>query len=386
MDFNNEYLLKLLKAAIYDITPEQPDKQPDWNYIYEKSSEQKIEGIVYCSVKRLAKEYKIDEEILAKWNKKMMSTFMFSSRQYNEFKNMTNVLISKNIKFIGLKGCILRNIYPVPELRTMGDFDILVNKKDLQTIKTIFAENGYEIKKDYVGIVCFKNNIVWEIFTTLEEEFKNNTEIWDKEFLENTINKENIPCPEYTLFFLHLIVHTAKHLISKGAGIRNLCDIALYLKKYKELIDFPKVEKGCKEQGFYKIYSHIVNAVCKHFDVNTKGINVIKTDSDGFTEYMLLNGIYGKHDNSILSQLTKTENKSDSLLKRLFFPPVKVLKHRYKYLVKFPFLLPAAWVHRYFSALFRLKLSTGTMIKDTANAVEYSKVREKWIDKLDLLD
>ena len=59
----------------------------------------------------------------------------------------------------------------------------------------------------------------------------------------------------------HLIIHTGKHLTGSGAGIRNFCDIALFLQKYKEEIDFNIIGKACKEQGYFKVYKYIMAAM-----------------------------------------------------------------------------------------------------------------------------
>ena len=384
MNYNDIYLMKLLKASIYDVAIDPPEKSVDCQYIYNKSVEQNISGLVYNAIKK--SNIIIDNNIEKMWKDSMMSSFIFAVKQSAEFNKIINFILSENINFSVLKGCILRNFYPVPELRTMGDFDILVKKESIQTLRQIFTNNGYNIKNDYVGIICEKNNIVWEIFYSLEEEFKENTNYWDAMFMKENICINNLSCPSETLFFIHLIVHTGKHLISEGAGIRNLCDIALFLNKYEKKIDFDVVEMACKEQGYYKIYCHLINAVAEWFDADIYNINIPKTNTEKFIEYMLLNGIFGKHGNTVFSQLTKVENKDDSIGKKLFFPSVNALKHRYKYLNNYPYLLPVAWIHRFFSAIFKRKFSVSRMSKDVRSALKYSETREKWLKELNLID
>ncbi len=386
MQYNDIYLIALLKASIYDKTPDFPTEAVDWQYIYNKSVEQNIAGLVYNALNKIIDKINIPSQLVEEWNKHTIASFMHSVKQFNEFKSVSSILTEKQIDFIGLKGCVLRSLYPVPELRTMGDFDILIKKEQLTAIKNIFSAKGYSAKNDYTGIIYSKNNIVWEVFFSLNEEFKINTDKWDKLFAEKTTEINSIVCPDFTLFFLHLIIHTGKHYITEGAGIRNLCDITLFLNKYKKKIDFDYIEETCREQGYYKLYCHIINAVNIWFDANVKGVDTIQTNIDGFVEYMLLNGIYGKHDNVMLSQLTKNENAGENTIRKLFFPSAGSLKYRYKYLMKMPFLLPIAWIHRFLSAIFRLNFSTRRMIKDTKGAIDYAKVRNTWLKKLDLID
>lgn len=386
MKYDDVYLMSLIKAAIYNAVPEPPSENVDWNYVYDKSVEQNIAGLIYFAMNSMNGRLDISDELADKWRKYAMTSLAYSLNQFNEFERMNRRIKEKGIFFAGLKGCMLRSLYPVPELRTMGDFDILIKKEELPDIKQIFTSAGYTVQNDYTGIICSKKNIVWEIFYSLGEEFKNNTDKWDKLFREGIAEINGISCPDSTLFFLHLIVHTGKHYTTVGAGVRNLCDITLFLNKYKDSIDFDFVEKACREQGFYKLYCHIINASHIWLDADTENISTVDTDAEGFVEYMLLYGIYGKNGNSILPQLTKNENKDESVVKKLFFPNIKSLEHRYKYLVKAPFLLPAAWFHRFISAVFRLNLSAERMIKDTRTAIDCSKVRDEWMKKLDIMD
>ena len=369
MDYNNKYIVELSKGAIFDFKPSNPEKEIDWNYIYQKSLEQNITGLLLCSVKKLDTALQPSKELLAIWNTAMINTFSLNVQRYNEFLKMSKLVSNENITFVGLKGCILRSIYPVPELRTMGDFDILVYPSDIA-----------------FGIICKKGNCYWEIFKTIEEEMRVEPEKWDKLFFENTISENNICYLRPTYFLIHLIVHTGKHCLGAGAGIRNLCDIALYISKYSEEINFEIVDAACKEQKVWNIYVYIMNAIKQFFDVDISGIDVTRKDSEQFLEYMMLNGIFGKQGNTIVPQAVKPEDDSIGGLRKILFPTVKMLDYRYKYLKRFPFLLPVAWIHRIFSAVFKWKYSIRQMTGDLKEAVVFSKERNKWVSKLKLKD
>ena len=185
MDYSDKYLIDLLNAALYDNIPKLPEANVNWEYIYEKSKKQNITALVYSSINKIKEKINIDVELCKGFEKQIILTSAYSVRQFSEFEKIHSLFSDNGLTFIGLKGCILRNLYPVPELRTMGDFDILIKKGELPEIKNKFIKLGYEIKKDYVGIICIKNSITWEIFTSLEQEFKENTKYWNKIFLNN---------------------------------------------------------------------------------------------------------------------------------------------------------------------------------------------------------
>ncbi|MBQ9519465.1 MAG: nucleotidyltransferase family protein, partial [Firmicutes bacterium] len=248
MDHNDRYIVELSRAAIFDDTPFRPEKDVNWEYIYEKSVEQKIAGLVFAAASKLAGENKPPDDILAKFNDEMFATIALTSGQNIEFARTVKAALEKNIRLIGLKGCIIRNIYPVPELRTMSDYDILTSPENLKDVRAFFENIGYGYGKDAFGCVFEKDLFYWEVFTTMGEEFRINTEKWDKYFFENTVEENGVYTVSPTAFLLHLIVHTGKHYVSTGAGIRNLMDIALYTAKYKDKIDFDLIKAACEEQ------------------------------------------------------------------------------------------------------------------------------------------
>ena len=55
------------------------------------------------------------------------------------FEIMSQKLSKSKIPHMPVKGWYLRNLYPVPELRTFGDIDILINKQDRKKADEIFT-------------------------------------------------------------------------------------------------------------------------------------------------------------------------------------------------------------------------------------------------------
>ncbi|MBR1443679.1 MAG: nucleotidyltransferase family protein, partial [Firmicutes bacterium] len=188
--------------------------------------------------------------------------------------------------------------------------------------------------------------------------------------------------PEPTLFLAHIMIHTGKHYIEKGAGLRNLCDIALYIDKNRDDIDFDRVEQLCGKQNFYNIYMYILSAIEKYYGVKTGRVSDEKYDTEKFIEYTLSNGVFGKMDNVLVHQMAKPEDDEISGKRKLFFPSAKTLDYRYTYLKKYPVLLPFAWVHRFFSAIFCRGFSVFSMVRDMKEAEKFSDERLKQLDEL----
>ena len=386
MKYDDRYIVELSRAAIFDDNPFAPEENVDWEYIYNKSIEQNIIGLLFIPISKLSEIYRPNEALFAKWQQKMVATIAITSCQYNEFLKMSKIFADNGIKIVILKGGFMRQLYPVPELRTMGDFDVLVKKSDLRNITNIFKNYGYTVNKAVFGIEAINKSSFWEIFYVLEEEFVNKPEEYTQEIYETSYAINDVFVPNPTFFLSHMIIHTGKHYIEKGAGIRNLLDIALFISKYEKEIDFGYLEKVCEEQNYKKIYSYIINSLYEWFGVDTSFLAIEKMNTELFIEYTLLNGIFGKHGNVLVAQFAKPTDDNIRGYRKLFFPTVKALKEKYKYLRKYPFLLPIAWIHRLLSGLFFWKYSLKDMIKDVNDAKKFSDERLLWMEKLDLKD
>ena len=180
--------------------------------------------------------------------------------------------------------------------------------------------------------------------------------------------------PEYHLIFL--LMHIAKHLYGSGAGIRMYLDIAFYIRKYRQTIDWKRFKSEINSLKLSKFVNTVFTAVQEWFGIESP-VSLEKPDDD-FTErfltFTLNGGVFGFEDkSSALTQLRKNTaegsvNRKKTLLNRAF-PPVRNMEARYTYLQTKPWLLPAAWVHRF----FKKKNTTGEYLKESKELLSFDE-------------
>lgn len=380
LTISQKYLIELSRAAVFDEDPTVPPEGVDWKYIFNKSNEQNIVGLVASAVLRLPEEVQPDNS--QAWNDIMMQTMFVMGRRFAEFEKMMGVLKKNGIEPICLKGAVIKDLYPVPELRTMGDFDVLIKKEERQRVKDIFGSMGYEIK-DYTFFSGMSNeNVHWEVFTTLEEEFNNNCEYWESMLRENVISDVNgrlLLNPTYE--FLYVIVHMAKHFVGRGCGLRNILDIVLAANfRYAE-IDFDAVYGYCHELGIGRIFEYIVLVLGNCFGIRLP-VTVPTLDDELFMDYVLSYGIYGQDVAGVTFAERILNNNSNGGIINALFPGFDLLKNEYSYLKKSKLLLPVAWMHRAFRGVFVKKLSLGDVAAGMKQSAEWSEIREQRLKKL----
>lgn len=270
-------------------------------------------------------------------------------------KNSIDVLL--------FKGFVVRNYYPIPELRTFGDVDFVIRKADREKSDALMKALGYEPKEDWEPVYSYRKGAeyyevhtdVMEIDVSDKADYVNYySHIW-----EHTRPAEAAKLPhalEFTpeFHFLYLLTHIAKHISGSGAGIRMYLDIAFFVKHFGSSIDWSRI-RGELETLQLADFANMTLSVVERWLGVESPLALKPVDEslmDDFLEFTLSGGVYGYvgRDKSLV--FLKQQNRSGEEVSKfrtlLFhaFPPVKSMENRYTYLQKQPWLLPAAWVHR----------------------------------------
>jgi hypothetical protein len=286
------------------------------------------------------------EEAATIKNKLVFSTIK-TFRQVFSAREITKAFEEKGIRYQILKGTLMKELYPSPEMREMSDIDLVVYDESLDRAAALMEELGYTnhgLEKHHM--IFTKENILlvevhWCLFDANAGKkqhlyFKDNFRAKLKEGTRYSYEFSNED------FYIYMISHMAKHFFETGCGIRNLVDIYVYINKFGDSLNWEYLNQELDILGI------------KDFEKNVRELAYIWLDnkeSDPFFEnlfeYMVESGIYGKRENGIWSQLAKetTDNKSGVKM-HFYFPSIAFMKEKYPWLEKAPFLLPMAWVIR----------------------------------------
>lgn len=390
------YMLSLARSSIYGVNPDVPEKKVNWHYIWKCANRQGIVGLLGNAVIKLP-EYEQPFNIEL-WKEACLKTFVCMNKRYFEFENVCREACDAGIKIICMKGIVSKDLYPIPELRTMGDFDIFVTE-NYNKMKSVMKNRGYSIselfhmpketkdrgKRINVGFIAVGHGVVWEVFNTLREEFEYNTYNVERRIIDNKIIWRNgLNAMKKEDMLAHMIIHHAKHLEYEGAGIRNILDIVLFLKKNSENIDFDYVIAMCEEQGYKKIAELAFGVAEQYFGIKV-GYKYEKHNTEFFLRHMLSGGVFGIHTgDKILNQVSRYRG-DQSWIKSVLFPPLEVLKDRYPYLKKKPMLLPVAWAQRLVNGIGEIrKLPFGKIVLGTRKSIMYSVTHKYVLKKLDI--
>ena len=144
-----------------------------------------------------------------------------------ELQRVCEVFEKANIKFIPLKGAVIRQYYPESWMRTSCDIDVLVNEKDLKTAVSCLVDNlkysGEKYGSHDVSLFS-QNGVHIELHYNLLEDGRVNdsamilADVWTTSCQCDTDSMRHEMSDE--MFYFYHIVHMAKHFENGGCGIR----------------------------------------------------------------------------------------------------------------------------------------------------------------------
>lgn len=296
----------------------------------------------------------------------------YSEKQAKALRQLLEEFSWQGIGHLCVKGSVLKSLYPRPELRVMGDADILIRKEQYAAITSIMTSQGFALEEETENVYAWKNpHLQVELHETLldstEQEYDYYKDLWDRaeKLAEHSygLSKEE----EYVFTF----VHYTKHYRHGGIGLRQLTD--LWLCRQKWTMDMGKVEKALRQLGLLAFWENTCRMLETWF-----ADGPADEVTDFMTCYIFDAGSWGSAQQAAaataLYKIRKTGSGKKARISLFFsslFPGISWMRRRYPVLNKAPVLLPVMWPVRWVdAALFRRKNIQAVRNKFTDSADE----------------
>lgn len=357
MNEEEVYLLKVLKGFVLDENPGV--FCGDWNKLTRLANIHSVIGILGYSV--MNQPDVTSAQIVDSMRKQCLQTIALISQRSANMKELIRQMNNKGITHLLFKGYIVKDYYPIPELRTFGDIDFLIHPEDRQICDELMLQQGFVKKTDWEPVYSYKRGAeYYEIHTDVMEvdvsdkaDYKDYFHhIWEHAHLTNSYTWELSP----EFHFLYLLTHIAKHICGSGAGIRMYMDIAVFIKHYGNELDWKYIQDELDKLKLTDFANITLTVVQKYFGVKCP-IALSKIDDsllEDFIEFTMAGGVFGYvgRDSGLIA-LKNYERSEESVsrlhtLKNRLFPNAVNLENRYTYLQGRHWLLPFAWIHRFF--------------------------------------
>ena len=345
-------IISLVKSALMGKSVEIPG-DVDLTKLYKFAVHQNIVPIIYYGLTNCG--YDGQSAGIEQFFISTCQYIVTAEQQDDCIKTLLKEFDDNSIEYLPLKGTLLRGLYPKPEMRAMGDADILIKTEQYDKIKSIMLRLGYTegVESDH-ELVWHKASVVIELHKRLIPSYNNDYYKYFGDGWNNAKQCDNSTRYEMSVEdnLIYLFTHFAKHYRAGGIGVKHLVDIKLFLDKKTE-IDFGYLKKQLKKLKLWEFFQNVRRTIDVWFS-NCQEDDVTKL----ITSVILGGGAFGSSKAYGISMALKDKKQgaSKSRFKRfmiMIFPSYQHMSEKFPVLVKVPVLLPFLWIWRLCYIVFK---------------------------------
>lgn len=399
---NNKIIDKdFFNENIIDVANEENSQKIYIGRIYYIAKKHNLVSLMEQAMEKMG--FESDSDIWKRWLKEKNQLIYKSVLMDVEREAIQDFFEENNIWYMLLKGMVIRKYYPAPELREMADNDILFDNKYSKEVYDFMTARGYKsddynkgYHDEYLKPPAYNFEMHRQLVSSKErpkwyEYYKD-----VKSILINDANGKNQFYFSDNDFYVYFIVHTYKHFLNSGMGLRTVLDVYLYLNNLQDKLDFDYIEEQLKKLDAYDFEQTFRSLAFKMFGENAKEGNAAADElQDSFDakeqdmlresfdakkqdklcgsfdakeqdkwwnsfddkehdmlSYILDAGTYGNLENSVAHKMgyTKGEKKKASdkakYIFRRLFPSMDTIEEFFPFFYKHKWAIPFLYIYR----------------------------------------
>lgn len=239
----------------------------------------------------IRQQVKLDRQLVVHLLSIVKATEQQNYRMNRLLTTFTEGLLQHGIRYHVVKGQAVGAYYPSPLMRTPGDIDIFFPKESYVAAVALAEKQGMTMCKGNERgkhKVFVRESVMFELhWRLLIPAFRWHRREWDllidkcsqqeKSVKINSCCVSTLPLIYHIMYvFMHLIYH----LITNGVGLRQLCDVAILLKRGdEEGVDWQKIIRTVEALGYLKAFRAVL-ACCNKSLGLAVAVPIILQDSD----------------------------------------------------------------------------------------------------------
>lgn len=289
-------------------------------------------------------------------------------KQEYRLNEICEALSNAGIPHIVLKGVSCKRYYPNPQSRTSGDEDILIPWEKYPATDKLLTSLGFQCEDAFTPQQAREereahyragdNSLYLEVhLNAVGRENKRNRRL--NEYFDDAFSHtEQAAFDEYTFYVLeptwqlmHLFSHFYRHFYEQGAGIRQMVDILMCIRKDGERIRWEKIERFLRESHTEKLFAAMLQTGRHYLKMELIVPDKLqkKTDPVPLLYDMFEGGAFGdaREERKYMEIVSSEVDSGKAAMAEALFPSRIKLSYRYPKLYEKPFLYPVYIVRRW---------------------------------------
>lgn len=349
-------MISLCRAYLYGESVTL-DENVDFFRLYRLSNAHNLSAIVFCVLNTAKNKDAVPLNAFKRFENDFMEAVIRYDFQSAQKAEIGALLEKSGVRHVFFKGAELRELYPVPEARAMGDVDVLIDEAEREKVKSLMTADGFECRASNGNVYEYtKNGLLCEMHTKIISGKIGGCDL-EKAFDDAISHAEfsgYTGSLDINYHLAYLIAHTAHHFWFYGAGAKLILDLAVVLKTCDIDIDVVlKILSSCGLGDFARV---ILSVTQKWFGCGRD----FGTDTASTEKFLLSYGAFGNSGRNKAAVIKRKDMESGGkggnigTKLRLLFPPYEKMRNipYISFIDGKPYLVPAAWAYR---AYYNLK-------------------------------
>lgn len=262
---------------------------------------------------KLYQDGKMDTESVS-FIRSVIDTAIYRNLLFDEERKKVLRFMEENkIRYMPLKGILLKELYPGFGMREMADNDILYDRRYQKELCEFFKKEGYtvvSIGKTYHDVYVKRPFFNFEMHTQLfSDYFNEKLSGYYGDVFSKLIKDDNHEYGYHFLpndFYIYIVLHTYKHFKVRGTGIKSLMDIYIYNKVYGKELDRAYIDHELRQfglAGYEKKMRKLAFATLSNPDTCFDDLERLSSQEKEMLEYILGSGAFGNNQNRIKNEM-----------------------------------------------------------------------------------
>lgn len=371
MIIEGTYLIRIISDHLAKQAT-SPQAGVNWRLMLNLANAHNVTGIVYQQCKTF-----IPNTYLESFKQSFIWDLVLYANRTKIVNEIQSNFVQQGIQSIVIKGTVIAQQYPIPALRTMGDIDILVHQEDKERADEILCKLGFQTKtkNPHYDWTYKREWIELELHHQLLYIYDNDiNDPAQMSFFNQFWQYVQGDQLDWSFHLLFLLIHLKKHLMLYGAGFRMFMDIAVIIQS-NVLVNWKWIERKLEEFDLLQFARVCFRLIDDWFMINPPIDCPLLSEEqvNTLSQKVLDNGVFGMNNpgnesNVDINAIMYGNQRWLYRIKTFFrnvFPNFKRIAYvsEYRFIEKKPWLLPAAWVYRFYRLLNKKTESASSIMR-----------------------
>ncbi len=253
-----EQLLELVRSALWGTEPDVAlfKEEVDWSKIFDIARKQTVLTMIVDVLESMPAKIAPPKALLMKAHMLLVRNRQMYQREAEVIQKLYRLLADAGVtRPVLLKGLGIAQNYPDPAARAVGDIDLYVGSREWKQARAAIEaiagapEDEHDKKHLHYTIDDIPIELHYHVINNRSiVRHSSEADIWSIEVLDTAelrkieMEGDEITIPPYTFDAFFLFYHTWHHYVTSGVGLRQLCDMALYMHHHSDNIDMVELQ------------------------------------------------------------------------------------------------------------------------------------------------